>query len=52
MPAPHPALQLVETGLQEQGKPLDRDDQQFLAECRRRQDEAVAAGLCSPGYAV
>lgn len=44
--------QLVEEGLQEQGQPLGKEDQQFMAECRRRQDEAVRAGLCSSSFAI
>lgn len=33
--------------MREEGTALDKEDLRFLAECQRKQDEAVAEGRCS-----
>ncbi|KAI7846268.1 hypothetical protein COHA_000248 [Chlorella ohadii] len=40
-------LQIVEDGMSAEGQALDKEDQRFLAEWRRKQEEDVANGLCS-----
>ncbi|PRW44272.1 inactive TPR repeat-containing thioredoxin TTL3-like [Chlorella sorokiniana] len=40
-------MQIVEEVMRDEGQPMNKEDQRFLAEWRRKQDEAVAQGVSS-----